>query len=408
MRPARRRSAALDDADARQRGAARDGGRRQLSRRSPARVQPTRRSSFSTINGVNVRSTRDDRGPARPSCRPATTCCSSDSSTSAPASVVRLQRRPAWSCSAPNTAVPGDAVHGPRGAGHDVVDPRAAAAPASTSTAPAVARATVDRRRRTGDDHASGDATVTLPTAGPAVLQRESTRRRRARRGHGLCDHRRRRRLRDDDPAAAAAADPGRARGRRPTQHARHDGAGRDDRVDRQRQDVRQGPRPADAVRARPTIPARGSITSRCGSCATSTGHCSTFLPSKAKFAGIRCGAVQRRLVQGRLQADWSYLLPAALPSGRYSLDVRVTDRAHNYSTALDGGKEHVTFTVADPMTRRAPHPAARRRPRSAAGCGVGAGDTPGDPARCSSRATSAPKVLVLATGTRRSRAPTP
>jgi hypothetical protein len=76
-------------------------------------------------------------------------------------------------------------------------------------------------------------------------------------------------------------------------------------------------------------------------------GHCSTFLPSKARFAGIRCGASNGVWFKVGSNANWSYLLPSVLPSGGYTLDVRVTDRAHNYTTALDGGKEHVSFTVA-------------------------------------------------------------
>ena len=75
-------------------------------------------------------------------------------------------------------------------------------------------------------------------------------------------------------------------------------------------------------------------------------GHCSTFLPSKGKFAGTHCGAANGVWFKVSTSADWSYLLPAALPSGHYTLDVRVTDRSHNYSTALDSGKEHVSFTV--------------------------------------------------------------
>ncbi len=78
----------------------------------------------------------------------------------------------------------------------------------------------------------------------------------------------------------------------------------------------------------------------------TYRGHCSTFLPSKAKFAGIHCGAANGVWFKVSTSAGWSYLLPAALASGRYSLDVRVTDRAHNHSTALDTGKEHISFTV--------------------------------------------------------------
>jgi hypothetical protein len=79
----------------------------------------------------------------------------------------------------------------------------------------------------------------------------------------------------------------------------------------------------------------------------TTHGHCSTFLPSKAKFSGIDCGSASNgNWFKVSTTAAWSYLLPFALPSGRYTLDVRVTDRSRNYSTALDSGKEHVAFTV--------------------------------------------------------------
>jgi hypothetical protein len=74
--------------------------------------------------------------------------------------------------------------------------------------------------------------------------------------------------------------------------------------------------------------------------------HCSTFLKSKALFAGVRCGTPNGVWFKVGANASWSYLLPAVLPAGRYSLDVRVTDHAGNHSTALDSGKERVVFTV--------------------------------------------------------------
>jgi uncharacterized protein DUF4430 len=78
----------------------------------------------------------------------------------------------------------------------------------------------------------------------------------------------------------------------------------------------------------------------------TFKGHCSTFLPTKAKFSGIHCGASNGVWFKVSTTTSWSYLLPAALASGRYTLDVRVTDHVGNYTTALVPGQEHVAFTV--------------------------------------------------------------
>jgi hypothetical protein len=153
--------------------------------------------------------------------------------------------------------------------------------------------------------------------------------------GHRDHDH--------DDQCSAAARDRAVGPGRR-CLAAGHDAAGRDDRVV-----IANGKRFARATaRGRSGDRRRSRLGDRprlAAARAQGQGHCSTFLPSKAKFAGIRCGASNGVWFKVGSSANWSYLLPAVLPSGSYTLDVRVTDRAHNYTTALDGGRS-VSFTV--------------------------------------------------------------
>ncbi len=61
-----------------------------------------------------------------------------------------------------------------------------------------------------------------------------------------------------------------------------------------------------------------------------------------------RCGAAGALSFRVGTSADWSYLLPAALPRGRYVLDVFVTDGAGNRmaSKDLQRGISRVVFTV--------------------------------------------------------------
>jgi hypothetical protein len=78
----------------------------------------------------------------------------------------------------------------------------------------------------------------------------------------------------------------------------------------------------------------------------TNRGHCSTFVASKGTFEGIHCGAANGQWFRAGTGAAWSYLLPSALGSGRYVLDVRVTDNAGIFTTRLDPGLERAVFTV--------------------------------------------------------------
>jgi hypothetical protein len=72
-------------------------------------------------------------------------------------------------------------------------------------------------------------------------------------------------------------------------------------------------------------------------------GRCSTFDGARAKFVPARCGGgTPFQVASG---PSWSYLLPAALPRGRYVLDVLATDVAGN-QTSLARGSSRVVFYV--------------------------------------------------------------
>lgn len=55
---------------------------------------------------------------------------------------------------------------------------------------------------------------------------------------------------------------------------------------------------------------------------------CSYFAPTSQTFR--RCGSVRAPLFSAGDRANWSYLLPARLPVGRYVLGVKATDKAGN------------------------------------------------------------------------------
>lgn len=61
-----------------------------------------------------------------------------------------------------------------------------------------------------------------------------------------------------------------------------------------------------------------------------------------------RCGAARALSFRVGTAADWSYLLPAALPRGRYVLDVFVTDGRGNRTASKDlqRGSSRVVFSV--------------------------------------------------------------
>ncbi len=58
------------------------------------------------------------------------------------------------------------------------------------------------------------------------------------------------------------------------------------------------------------------------------------------------CGARGPRFFSIGSKSDWSYLLPADLPRGRYVLDVQAVDRAGNSSTPGVRGRDRVVFEV--------------------------------------------------------------
>ena len=58
------------------------------------------------------------------------------------------------------------------------------------------------------------------------------------------------------------------------------------------------------------------------------------------------CGARGPRFFSIGSKPDWSYLLPADLPRGRYVLDVQAVDRAGNSSTPGVRGRDRIVFHV--------------------------------------------------------------
>ena len=59
----------------------------------------------------------------------------------------------------------------------------------------------------------------------------------------------------------------------------------------------------------------------------------------------MRCGAEHGRFFSVGSSAHFSYLLPFALPRGRYVLDVEATDAAGNHAP-LARGSSRVVFEV--------------------------------------------------------------
>jgi hypothetical protein len=73
-------------------------------------------------------------------------------------------------------------------------------------------------------------------------------------------------------------------------------------------------------------------------------GRCWAFDATRARFVRARCGKGTPFAVSSG--ATYSYLLPKALPRGRYVLDVLATDTAGN-RTALARGTSRIVFYVA-------------------------------------------------------------
>ena len=77
-------------------------------------------------------------------------------------------------------------------------------------------------------------------------------------------------------------------------------------------------------------------------------GKCATYDGKTEKFKTIKkCGATHGTWFSAGSNAAWSYLLPSALPRGRYVLDVIAVDKSGNKVTRLARGTTRVVFTVA-------------------------------------------------------------
>lgn len=76
--------------------------------------------------------------------------------------------------------------------------------------------------------------------------------------------------------------------------------------------------------------------------------RCSRYDGARERFVTTKaCGVTKARTFSVGSQAAFSYLLPSALPRGRYVLDVIVVDRAGNQTTTYQRGRNRVVFFVA-------------------------------------------------------------
>jgi hypothetical protein len=76
--------------------------------------------------------------------------------------------------------------------------------------------------------------------------------------------------------------------------------------------------------------------------------QCSTYDGTTEKFKAMnKCGAKHGVWFSVGNNADFTYLLPSKLGTGRYVLDVVVADKAGNKTTQLARGTSRVVFTVA-------------------------------------------------------------
>lgn len=75
--------------------------------------------------------------------------------------------------------------------------------------------------------------------------------------------------------------------------------------------------------------------------------HCTRYDGTRERFVTThKCGIKHARTFSVGSSADFSYLLPSALPRGRYVLDVIVIDRAGNQTTTYQRGRNRVVFYV--------------------------------------------------------------
>ena len=76
-------------------------------------------------------------------------------------------------------------------------------------------------------------------------------------------------------------------------------------------------------------------------------GRCSYFSGKSERFVRSRCGASRGKWFSIGDRSDWSYLLPSALPRGRYVLDVNAIDKAYNRDDRRRRGGNRIVFRVA-------------------------------------------------------------
>ncbi len=78
----------------------------------------------------------------------------------------------------------------------------------------------------------------------------------------------------------------------------------------------------------------------------TDRGKCTRYDGAAERFVKARCGVKNAKTFSVGASSPFSYLLPSALPRGRYVLDVIVIDRARNQTTTYQRGRNRVVFTV--------------------------------------------------------------
>ena len=75
-------------------------------------------------------------------------------------------------------------------------------------------------------------------------------------------------------------------------------------------------------------------------------GRCSAYSATRERFVRRPCGARHGWWFGVGERANWTYLLPARLPRGRYVLDVNAIDRAYNRDDRRRRGENRVVFVV--------------------------------------------------------------
>jgi hypothetical protein len=81
-------------------------------------------------------------------------------------------------------------------------------------------------------------------------------------------------------------------------------------------------------------------------------GRCRWWSGRRERFVGSNCH--KKFFFAIGEDARWSYLLPRALPAGRYVLDVKAFDRAQNRDERFERGRNRVVFYVRPPRRRAA------------------------------------------------------